>query len=215
MKQESTFNFSLTFDISEAKEQHLMPSLFNTIGSVRSIFDRDGELFQILILKDKIQQIYKNQIKLSTLINKTCERLKNNDIIDSGSPILTKEFMLANLFSSIVDFTDWISKFTKSINSIFKFVLNDLQSMVTACHFLLFNIHVNRFVKNRVTRFVVGDGVVINDDISLKFYGHRLTTLLLEFQSKLECLDLTENETALIYAFFMVSCNGNLINIMN
>lgn len=110
-----------------------------------------------------------------------------------------------------MDFTEWIGKFTKSINSLFNFDLNDLQNMILTFHYILFLIHINRFNRNRVIRFVVGDGVVISNDISVSmFYGHRLTNLLLEFHSKLESFDLNENEMALLYVFFLTSCNGNL-----
>ena len=182
--------------------------MFEIDTSPDSIFKRDRDFIQIILIKEKIQQTYKNHIKQSTVINNVYERLRNKDFIDPSCIIECENLALEGNASTVIEFTQWMTKFSHSLNKLFNMNLNDLTKMIDMAHFLAFSIHTTIFYlsNNNDWRFIWTNKVSFSKNVYLKLFGYHIINLLFMVHSKLKSLDLTENELALLYAFVLFSC---------
>jgi len=173
-----------------------------------SIFQHESDFFQIVVAKDKIQQIYKELIKKSHLINNTYERLKQNDYIRLNSPIISKQYILAGMAATAIEFTKWITQFLNAICKSFNFNSNDLSVMISIDHLLFCMIHTSHFVRNNQSYFVLGNNIICSNNVLEQIYGNCLADFMIELNTKFNELCLTKNEVALLYPFILTSCSG-------
>jgi len=173
------------------------------------MFKRDRDFIQIILTKDKIQQIYKNQIKQSSVINNVNEWLRSKDFIDPSCLTECENLSMEGNAYTVIEFNQWMTKFSYSLNKLFQINLNDLTKMIDMANFLAFSIHtaIFYFSNNNDWSFIWANKVVFRKNIFLKLFGHHLINLLFVVQSKLKSLDLTENELALLNAFVLFSCD--------
>jgi len=198
--------FLILIDELTLNEQN---SLFDLDTLSDSVFKHDRDFIQIILIKDKVQQIYKSQIKQSTVINNVNERLKNKDYIDPSSLVDCENLEMEGNADTVIGFIQWMTKFAHSLNKPFGINLNDLTKMINMANYLSFLIHTNCFYfsDSNEWRFVFPNRIIFSNNNYLKLFGHYFNNLVLEFHSKLQSFHLTENESALLNAFVLFSCN--------
>ena len=174
-----------------------------------SMFKHDSDFIQIILIRDKIKQIYKSQIKQSTVINNVYERLKNKDYIDPSCLVDCNNLEMEGNAETVIEFIQWMTKFSHNLGIIFNINLNDLTKIINMANYLLFLIHTNCFYfsNDNEWRFVFANRVFFRKNIYLELFGYHLNNLVSEFHSKLQSLDLSENELALFNAFVLFSCD--------
>lgn len=90
--------------------------LFNSSSLLpTTVFRNDSDFPRIVVVKDKICQIYKEHIKKSNNINNTLERLNSKDYIGSSKDV-TKVQLKAGLLDTINEFSKWAKNFINEIN---------------------------------------------------------------------------------------------------
>jgi len=174
-----------------------------------SIFNCDRDFIQIILIKDKIQQIYKSQIKESLVINNVNDRLNKKDFIEPSSLSETESLETQGMADSMIEFNQWMTRFSHTLNKLFQINLNDLSKMIYIGSIIFFGIHINRFFHSNTNelRFICSKNVLFKITFFIKLYGHNFAHLVLEFHSRLKRLNLTENELALLNVFMLFSCN--------
>jgi hypothetical protein len=88
---EQHFSNKLVADNSEVKTQNC---LFGSLMISPSFeFNNDKEIYFIKLLKDKTFKSYIKHIQLSSILNNTIIRLRNNDFINENEPNINKDFI--------------------------------------------------------------------------------------------------------------------------
>jgi hypothetical protein len=182
-----------------------------------SSLQNDSDFSKIVLIKDKICQIYKEHIKKSSNINNTLERLNNKDYIDSTSKNVTKSQLMSGMRDTIQEFSKWTANFINDLNGILTNKLNsyDTSTIITQANYILNASHFCLFVKNNESFAMLANGLQLSRNRLCQLFGKKLTDILFQFQNHYKQLDLSDNETALFNAFVLTSCNCKLVNNFN
>jgi hypothetical protein len=178
----------------------------------RTVFQNDPDFPKIVLVKNKICQIYKEHIKNSIILNSTYERLKNKDYIDSSVKEVSKEKLVFGLIDTFLESAKWMSDYVKDLNSIGtkKLCSQDLSTIITQSIYFFCALNSIRFTFNNESYSILKNGIQLTRKRFIQIYGYDFNNLHLEFHSKFIALELTDNEMALFNAFALTSCNRKL-----
>ena len=80
------------------------------------MFNRDRDFIKMILIKDKIQRIYKNQLKESPVINNTNEWLNKKDFFDPSHLAESESLEKYGMADSVIEFNQWTTRFLHTIN---------------------------------------------------------------------------------------------------
>lgn len=160
----------------------------------------------ISLLKNKVYQVYKKNIALSTILNNIQERLKTGDYISSiGIDYDTLKYLF---LQSQLETINWSTQFVKELPGFDKFDRRDLSSLINSSSAFFLSLQVTNFYKKDES-FIILSNIQFSKD-NIKFLFGDFSEVIQKFHNDFNRLKLTENEFCLFFPFVLSSCNGNL-----
>jgi len=175
-------------------------------------FDNDKEIYFIKLLKEKTFKSYIKHIQLSSILNNTIMRLRNNDFINENEPNINKDFIWQSIGLTWGEFSKWLTKYTKELIGFDELNQEDLVTIITTGCLCLYAFHINCFFDdNNECRMIINNNLQTTKKRLLQIFDSNLVELMFRFNYLLKKLNLNGSEMALIYPFVLCSCNSDKI----
>jgi hypothetical protein len=137
--------------------------------------------------------------------NEYDERLKNNNYIHEN---IEKQDVWEGLLEAISKFTKCLTNFAKKCPGFNKFDEEDFSNMVHSASLSLYGFKNRHFVRNNDSFKILSNNILYSRKLMDRLFEKKLVDLIFLFYRRLNELNLTDCETALMYPFILVSCDS-------
>ena len=202
-----------TFNVSQDVMRH--HSYFETKSFVeKKIFQSENEMFLISSVKDKVYQLYSNFTKNSPILNKTKEKMKSKEYIDSKCEMISNGEILAAMAQLMEQFSKWLIGFVTELPGFDKFSSQDFDTLIANSTMHLHGLHQNEFFIDDELLAIIGNHPrcfqMSRNRMNVAF-GLFKANLIFTVQSKFKKLKLTQNEISILYPFSILKLNRNIV----
>lgn len=174
----------------------------------KTMFQSESDLLIMSLIKDRVFQIYKKHIELSTILNRSRDKFKSKDYIDASVENASVEALFTGCVDLIAEHSKWLAQFSRNLPGFDRLNMDDFQALCASSSLLLLGVKTNPLFINNDNFTIFQNNYQFSRNRMNIILGSFKTGCLFEFHFIYRKLNFTEVEKALFYPFILSSVNS-------